>query len=57
MILPALRFLRAGVDSQCKRIGEALIHALRDDTLLLTLLKPGADDDVEWELPDDRHNS
>ena len=50
MILPPLRFLRAGVDSQCERTGEALVQALRDGIRLLTFFKPDADADVESEL-------
>ena len=56
MILRPLRFLQAGVESRCERMGEALIQALLDDIQLLTLLKPDADADVELELLDDRHS-
>ena len=55
-ILPPLSSLRAGVDSQCQRTGEALIQARRDDIRNLTLPKPDVDADVESELLDDRHN-
>ena len=34
---PPLRSFRAGVDSQCERIGEALMQAPRNDIRLLTL--------------------
>jgi hypothetical protein len=37
----------AGVESQCERIGEALIRALRDDIRLLTLLKSELDAEIE----------
>ena len=43
MILPPLRSLRAGVDSQREWTGEALISALRGEIRLLTLLNSDVD--------------
>ena len=56
MILLPLRSFRAWVDSQCERIAESLVQALRDDVRLLTILKPDVDADVKLELLDDCHN-
>ena len=36
------------MDSQCERIGEALIRALRGDIRLLTLLKSELDAELDW---------
>ena len=57
MILPLLRSLRAGADSQCERIGEALTPAERDDVRLLTLLMSELDTELELELLSNRYNS
>ncbi|EDQ99045.1 very hypothetical proline-rich protein [Laccaria bicolor S238N-H82] len=50
-ITPSDRSLRAGVDSQCERTGEA--GALRDDIRLLTFLDSEIDAEVELQLLDD----
>ena len=56
MILPPLRSLRAGPDSQCERIGEAPIQALRGDVRLLTFLMSEFDAEIESELLDNYQN-
>lgn len=57
MILPPLRSLRAGVDSQRERTGKALIQPLRDNVRLLTLLMSELDTQIESEHLDNRHDS